>query len=216
MTVPFDHPALYPTSEPVSTQDVFLSLRPEEKAFVSAYLASLSSSAASAGKAVSDMLNSEVDNSDRARQFLAKPRVRQAIAQRARQLSAKFEITANSLLKEIAHIAFANPANYIHLDEDGIPYYDFRNVTFEQMSAIAELTIEETGLDAQTGKQKRKVKMKLHNKQTSHDQLMKYLALYSPERHVVDVNVKSEQLTVNMTAEQLADIWQQRLKEVNQ
>ena len=78
-----DNPALYPTIEPEQRTNAFVSLRPEEKAFVTAYLANLSSTAATAGKAVADMLNVEIDNSERAKQFLNKPRVRQAIRERA-------------------------------------------------------------------------------------------------------------------------------------
>lgn len=210
-----DHPALYPDlPERDYAPNAYVRLRPEEKLFVEAYLSTLASSAAAAGKAIVDMLGSkhEIDNTSRAAALLQRPAVKQAIFQRAREMSAKFEISTDRLLKEVASIAFANMANYVHIGADGEPVIDLSNCTYEQMSAISEITVEDyTEGRGEMARDVRKIKLKLHDKQNAQDKLMKFLQLYAPERHEVNINVKAQNITVDMTPEQLADIYKAKL-----
>jgi hypothetical protein len=229
MTIPIDHIALYPLdAQTIEPEDVFMSLRPAEKAFVDAYLATLGDSAKAAGIALVDAVKRAeahgitIPVSGRGTAMLANPRVQAAISQRARQICAKFEVDQNALIKEVANIAFSNLANYQGLDEDGIPYWDFRHVTFAQMSAIKSMTIEELETSAaeraqaeMTGervKPRRKIKVELHSKLDAQEKLMKFLQMYAPERVEHHVTVQAAVVTANMTPEQLADMYQARLK----
>lgn len=227
-----DHPALYPLdATPGEPElDAYMACKPAEKAFVDAYISTLGQSARAAGIAISDALrNSPIDPGDRGKWLMKNPVVKRAITQRARALSQKFEVDANSLLKEIANIAFANYGNYVHFDEDGLPYYDFSNVTYAQMSAIKSMTVEELpetqeeraerlarpgGFDTRP-KLRKKVKMELHDKNNAHDKLMRFLQLYAPDRLDVNVNVEAKEAVASMTPEQLAQMWADRLRVVS-
>lgn len=214
----FDHPALYPQREPIEQRSEYVRLRPAEKAFVDAYLATLGTSARAAGKAIIDMLprkgGEPLDgHTERANRMLRQPHIQLAITERARELSSKFDADANSLLRGIAAIANANMANYVHFDDDGIPYYDFRNVTYDQMSAISEITVEEfTEGRGEDKRDVRKVKLKLHDKQVAQEKLMRFLQLYAPERLDINMNVQQQSVNVDMSVEQLAEMYQRKLK----
>jgi phage terminase small subunit len=216
MAMQFDDPFLYPDIDRPEPETAYVRLKPAEKAFVNAYLSNLGQSAKAAGKALADFLESNgtpADNTERANRMLAQPHIKAAIKERARSMSDKFEVTGDRLLREISAIAFANFADYVHFDEDGLPYYDFRGVTHGQMSAISELTVETymEGKDDNAREVKR-VKMKLHDKQNAQEKLMRFMQMYAPERLEINVNTRSEQLSVNLTPEQLADLYQQRLR----
>lgn len=231
----YSNPALYPIDavpyEPAP--EAYPRLKPAEKAFVDAYILTLGQSARAAGKAISDVIGKgfpDIDPSERGKWMMKNPLVKQAIAERARELSQKFEVDANSLIKEIANIAFANMGNYLHVGEDGLPYFDFTNVTFAQMSAVKSVTVEELAESeaermerlARPGgildkpKLRKKVKLELHDKNNAHDKLMRMLQLYAPERLDVNLNVTAQEATANKTPEELAQIWADQLRVVNE
>lgn len=227
-----DHPALYPmdatTVEP--ELDAYMALKPAQKAFVDAYISTLGQSARAAGKAISDVLrNSPIDPGERGKWMMRDAMVKRAIAQRARELSQKFEVDANSLLKEIANIAFANMGNYVHIDEDGLPYFDFSSVTHAQMGVIKSLTVEELPEDmteraerlARPGgfdmkpKLRKKVKLELHDKNNAHEKLMRFMQLYAPERLDIHHTVEVKEAVASMTNEQLAEMYAASLKVID-
>lgn len=210
----YDHPDLYPGLSSVARASDYAHLRPVEKAFVDAYLSNLQMSAKAAGKAISDMLgHADVDNSERANAMLQKPHVKRAIAERARQLASKFEVEANSVVKEVAQIAFANMSNYLHITADGDPYIDLSHCTFDQLAAIQEVTVEDyTEGRGDDARDVRRIKLKLHPKLEALEKLMKYLQMYAPER--IDVNVRTENVNINMTAQEAAELYAQSLRKV--
>lgn len=213
-----DHPALYPNvPDTVYADDYYVSLKPAEKAFVDAYLSNLGTSAKAAGKSIVDAVGAfpNIDNSERATRMLQQMNIRRAIHQRARAIAAKFEISAHTVLKEVANIATANMANYLHITPNGDPYIHLGSCTFDQLAAIQEVTVEEykdgRGEDA---RDVRKIKLKLHPKLDALDKLMRYLQLYAPERLDINVNVNSQSVNVNMTPEQAAELYQSKLRQV--
>lgn len=210
----FDHPALYPALPAVEPRrDAYACLRPAERVFVDAYIAELGASARAAGKRVSELVGVSVPTGTqiaRAGRMLALPHVQAAIRDRAEVLSEEFKVSTNALIREISAIAFSNMANYVYIGADGEPIIDLSKCTTEQMGAISEITVEDykdgRGEDA---RDVRKVKLKLHDKQNAQEKLMKFLQLYAPER--VEINVKSVSINADMTQEQLADMYKQRL-----
>jgi len=224
----FSHPALYPDDRdgepPVA--DSYMRLAPIEKAFVDAYIANLGSSAKAAGTDIYTAFRKGVVPAGitaRANAMLQLPHVQAAIGERARALCAKFDIDKDRIIREVAQIAFSNIAHYMHVDKDtGLPYYDFRHVTLEQMAAIQSLTVEEIEpskeeqlLARMTGKPPKprtKVKLTMHPKNDAIDKLMKMLDMYASEKHEVNINVQSQSITAEMSPEQLAEIWSNRLK----
>jgi phage terminase small subunit len=213
-----DHEALYPQMEPVERVSAYVQLRPAEKAFVEAYLSTLGSSAAAAGKSIVDMipLNRLADpdkTPGRAAAMLQRPMVQAAIAERAREISAKFEVTTNSVMKEVAAVAFANMGNYLHITENGDPYIDLSNCNYEQLAAISEVTVEDfTEGRGDNARDVRRVKLKLHSKMDALDKLMKFFSLYAPEKIDVNVNATVKNVNVNMTVEQLAEMYASKLR----
>jgi phage terminase small subunit len=210
-----DNPALYPMlPEPPEKRSTYMSLRPAEKAFVDGYIATLATSANTAARSIAEIIGVVgVDNSDRARRMLLKDYIRAAIEERARQVCEKFEVNTNSLIREIANIAYANMGNYLHITADGDPYIDLANCTFDQMSAIKSITVEDykegRGEDA---RDVRKVKLELHDKQVAQEKLMRFKQMYAPETLNINHNVMVKSLNVNMTSEQLAELYQRRIK----
>lgn len=213
-TMAYDHPDLYPdVPERISVAPAYPRLKPVEKAFVDAYVSHLGASARSAGKAITEVLGTQVDNSERANAMLAKPHVKRAINERARQIAAKFNVDGNSVVKEVANIAFANMANYLHITEGDDPYIDLSKCTFDQLAAIQEVTVEDyTDGRGDDAREVKRIKIKLHPKLEALEKLMKYLQLYAPER--IDVNVTSTNVNVNMTPQEAAELYAQSLRKV--
>ena len=229
------NPHLYPLDavQAVPAPEAYPRLKPAEKAFVDAYVLTLGQSARAAGKAISDLIRPgtslpDIDPSERGKWMMKNPMVKQAIAERARTLATKFEVDANSLIKEVANIAFANMGNYLHIDEDGLPYFDFTHVTHDQYGAIKSVVVEELpetqeeraerlaspgGFDRKP-KLRKKIKLDLHDKNAAQDKLMRLLQLYAPERMDINVNVTKD-ATADMTPEQLAQMWAEQLKVVD-
>jgi hypothetical protein len=104
-------------------------------------------------------------------------------------------------------------ANYLHITERGDPYIDLANCTFDQMSAIKSITVEDykegRGDDA---RDVRKVKLELHDKQVAQEKLMRFKQMYAPETLNINHHVMVKSLNVNMTAEQLAEMYQRRIR----
>lgn len=228
MSDTFSHPALYPMDRdgvPI-VADSYMRLPPVQKAFVDAYIANLGSSARAAGIDVYSAYRKGVvpgGITKRANEMLQLPEVQAAIGERARALCAKFDLDKDRVIREIAQIAFSNIAHYMHIDVDtGLPYYDFSHVTTEQMAAIQSMEVEELEPTAAERtfaamtdtpiKRRTKVKVKLHPKNDALDKIMKLLDMYAPERHELSVNIQSQAITAELSPEQLADIWANRLK----
>lgn len=225
MAKDISHPALYPLDMPERAPrgDAYMSLTPIEKAFVDAYLATMGDNAKAAGLQLNEVVGNakyEPLLSDRGRTLLARGRVQAAIAERSAQICNTLDIKSHTVVKEVANIAFSNMGHYVHLDDDGLPYFDFRSCTSEQFAAIQSIQIEElepsreesakAALKGEQPKMRRKIKLTLHNKNDALEKLMKYKQLYAPERH--EVVVKSMNVNVDMTPEQLAEIYSERLK----
>jgi len=214
-----DHPALYPDELPegAAVTDCYMALRPGEKAFVDAYLATLGESAIAAGRMMVEQLRIAPPAmlAERSRAMLNKPRIKAAIAQRAAELSQKFNLSSDRVLREVATVALSNMGNYVHITESGEPYIDLSNCTVDQMAAIQEITVEDfkegRGEDA---RDVRRVKLRLHSKMDGLEKLMKYLQLYQPEQLNVNMNVRvqAETVSVNLTPEQLAEMYARKLR----
>lgn len=209
----YDHPDLYPNLPTRQVAAAYPRLKPVEKAFVDAYVSHLGASARSAGKAITEVLGTQVDNSERANAMLQKPHVQRAIHERANEIALKFNVEANSVVKEVANIAFANMSNYLHITDGGDPYIDLSNCTFDQLAAIQEVTVEDfTEGRGDDARDVRRIKLKLHPKLDALEKLMKYLQLYAPER--VDVNVTNTNVNINMSAQDAAELYAQSLRKV--
>jgi phage terminase small subunit len=87
--------------------------------------------------------------------------------------------TAESVLKELALLGFANMADYMRVGHDGDPVLDFSKLSREQAAALTEVTVEDfmdgRGDDA---REVRKVKFKLADKRAALVDLGRHMGLF--------------------------------------
>lgn len=89
------------------------------------------------------------------------------------------EVTAASVINELAKLAFANISDFIRVDEAGIPQPDFTRMTREQAAAVVEITVNEfeSGRSAE-GRAMRRMRFKLADKRAALADLGKMLGLF--------------------------------------
>ena len=89
------------------------------------------------------------------------------------------EITADSVLKELAKLGFANMQDYIRTTDDGDAFVDLSELDRDQAAAISEVTSEDylegRGEDA---RQIRRTKIKLSDKRAALVDIGKHLGMF--------------------------------------
>jgi len=121
----------------------------------------------------------------------------------------KLEITNDTVLQEIAKMAFSNMLDFIKINnEDGSATVDLTNLTREQAAAIQELTYEEgvdrSGLEAKAVK---KIRFKLAEKKSCLELLGKYLKLFNdgtPVKTTQTAKILKEVLEGTLTVREAA------------
>lgn len=121
-------------------------LTPQQQSFVTEYLktSNATSSAIAAG------YKKESAHSQGSR-LLKHAEIQAALARRR----AKYDITADRVLSEVAKLAFANMADYISIGEDGQAYVDLSKCTPEQLAAISEIKVDESAGGSGDGRRER-------------------------------------------------------------
>lgn len=107
--------------------------------------------------------------------FLQDANVRRSIEEKMEEHLASFDITCEKIVKELAHLAFSNMADYMAPAGDGSFFVDFSKLSREQSAAIQEITVDEyyegRGENAQRVK---KVRFKLGDKKGALDTLARW------------------------------------------
>jgi phage terminase small subunit len=118
---------------------------------------------------------SEKDADQRAWRLMKRPRVRAMIALMQERYARDLRIETETTLREFAHIAFANVADFI--DDEG--RVDLSKVGRDQMAAVSEIVTETytegKGEDKETVK---RVKLRFHPKTAALESLAKHLGLF--------------------------------------
>lgn len=73
---------------------------------------------------------------------LARPHVIKHLAAMREKIAAKYDISAERVLNEIAEIAFNKLGKFIRVNNEGEPSWDFTGATPEELAAIGELTVD--------------------------------------------------------------------------
>lgn len=183
-------------------------LQPAEQVFVDAHISKIqnvkketvSSAVLLDGKEV--MIPYSIDA--RGKAMLRKPLVQAAILERRRHVSEKLEIRAETVLNEVAAVAFSNVASFINIKQDGGFEFNLSKATMVQLSAIQELICDNG-----------KIKIKMHNKNDAIEKLMKYLQLYAPERVELIGEILTKKININMTIDEAAALYAHSLKNKN-
>ncbi|QWY83182.1 terminase small subunit protein [Rhizobium phage RHph_X2_24] len=111
---------------------------------------------------------------ERTRDQFNKPMVRAAIRERVEAVAAERDLTHARVIKEHAAIAVANINRFFKVGEDGLPIFDAKDCTDVDWAAVQQVDVEE---EYSRGKNIRKVKIKLYNKQASLDTLAKFMGM---------------------------------------
>jgi phage terminase small subunit len=106
-----------------------------------------------------------------ASRLLKRAKVRDAIATRNAELMSELDFTPDRIIKEIAKIAGANTADFVTIDEQGLPHIDMSGVKRRHLAAVASIENTEKG-----------VKYKLHDKLKALTELAKLARMYPAER----------------------------------
>ncbi len=101
------------------------------------------------------------------------------IKRRQADLAAKFGVTQERVVAELAMLGFSNMADYLKCVEGGDPYFDYAGLTRDQAAALSEVTVETyvegKGKDAESVK---RVKFKLADKISALDKLGRHLGMF--------------------------------------
>jgi phage terminase small subunit len=129
---------------------------------------------------------------ERVRELLA---ARHAAERRAvDKAAAKFEVTAERVIGELAKLAFANMADYLKIGPDGAPRPDFGRVSRDQAAALQEVTVTPvTYGQGAHAREVSRVRLKLANKRSALVDLGNHLGLFSdPAVQVNSGNIFSD------------------------
>lgn len=153
-------------------------IEPMERKFVDGYVSDLESIAEKTGQRLQAVMQApfpyEMDQ--RSVALLARPMVRAAIAERIKELSDLYDISAYRTLKELTAIAYSNIGNYVEINPvTGLPEIDLSECTTEMLSAVKSFEIEDKPRGG------RKYKFQLHDKIAALSYVMRYQGLLADE-----------------------------------
>jgi phage terminase small subunit len=114
---------------------------------------------------------------------LHRPHVAAAVEAATAVRSSARGVDQERIVEELVRIGFANMADYVVPQADGTAYVDLSRLNRDQAAAITEITVEEyTRGRGELAREVRRVKVKLADKLSALDKLMKHLGGYAAER----------------------------------
>ena len=139
-------------------------LTEKQKRFVAEYLVDLNATAAARRAGYSEKTAYSIGQEN-----LRKPEIQAAIQKRREKLQSKLEITQETVLQELAAIAFANGTDFVTVTGTGL--LDVRptsQVSKEKLPAIAGIKYSQNGIE-----------IKLHDKVRALELLGKHLGVFA-------------------------------------
>ena len=113
---------------------------------------------------------------------LRKPEIAIPIREKLLEMAQQAEITAGTVLRELALLAFADMGQYSTIDEDGNVRLDFRNMGPDGMRAVKKIKqrVEMVG-DPNDNMPILHTEFELYDKQVALDKLMRYMGLFAAD-----------------------------------
>lgn len=108
--------------------------------------------------------------------LLRNAKVRAAVSELTEERLERLEVTADTVLQELAKIAFANMKDYWSVRDDGSVYVDLSRITAVQAAGLADLRIDE--YESETGRIRR-TRVKIGPKTRALELLGKHLKLWT-------------------------------------
>lgn len=142
--------------------------------------------------------------------------VRAMIKVRVDELAEQHTVTPGKLINELSHIAFHNVADFTKIDVNGERYFTFEDSTREQMSTIAELTVDRyTEGRGDEAKEVKRTKVKFHSKPQAIETLLRVMGQFKGKEDGgvnLTVNNNTQTNTVQITKDQAAEAMQKLLQ----
>lgn len=120
------------------------------------------------------------------------------IARAVQKAINKLEISAENVLTELAKLAFSNMGDFVQPNKDGTQLVpDFSALTRDQMAAIQEIKVDETGGGGGDGKRERiqRTTFKLADKGLNLERLGRHLKLFTDKIEVTAADEIIRKLT---------------------
>ena len=123
--------------------------------------------------------------------LLKRPDVQQYLASKAAKLSTIVEDRQSKVIRELETMAFANIADFIRIDSEGMPQVDFSNATPEQLRAITSVASKRRTTTDKDGRVTvdKESRFTMADKYRGLEMLGKIEGLFKPEEHKVVVDV---------------------------
>lgn len=149
-----------------------------------------------------------------ATEYLIRPSVQALVVKEQERLILKHDVSIDNLVLILRDTAKSNMKDYMRDNGDGTVSFDFTNVTREQWSAIAEITVDEyTEGRGENQREIKRTRLKLHNKNDSIDKLLRIFGAYvGKEAPVTQDNRTQIVNNVNLNTKDAADAFMQMRK----
>jgi phage terminase small subunit len=150
------------------------SLTPRQERFVAEYLKDLNASGAARRAGYSEK-NANVVGP----RLLANVGVAATIQARQQQIAAKLEVSQETVIGELAKLAFANIRDFMRITPGGEPAVDLSVLTRDQAAALTEFSVEDfVDGRGERSRDVRRVKIKLADKGANLERLGRHLGLF--------------------------------------
>ena len=180
-------------------------LKPTERIFVDVYVATdmpLKAMRAAQPALAESLLNV------RAVDMLKRPLVTAAIAAKVAAVTAKWDVSIDALVRELAYVAKSNMADYVRITPEGEPFIDLSEVPYEAMAAIKSVKVEDVKEGrGEDQREIRKVSFELHNKLGAIDQLMRKHGAYAPTGAGINIHMNGQTNNLQLNANGVKEDW---------
>lgn len=145
--------------------------------------------------------------STQAVRLLANASVQKFLGELQKPVLAKFDVTQERIMQEVASLAFSNVMDFVTIDENGRPFIDLKKCSREQAAALADIELTELPpttmvVDgAELDRDVLKVKIKMRDKWGPLEALMKRHGLV---KEVVKVEHEFKDVDMNEVARRMA------------
>lgn len=110
------------------------------------------------------------------------PQVIEEVKRREAMVRARYDVTYERIMDELARIAFASPSDYMKKTDDGLLEFDFSETDPDQLRALGEVSIDES--TDRDGRPIRRLKVKPWSKLDALDKLARHAGLSKEKREI--------------------------------
>jgi phage terminase small subunit len=151
-------------------------LNSQQRRFAEEYLLSLNASHAAIKAGYS-----ENGAGVQGHQLLNHPKVVTFLQQRQAELREKFNVSRERLVGACADVAFASVKDFMTINPDGSPVFNFSNMTDANWAALGEVTVEEFKDGRSDQREVRRIKVKKDSKLAAIELMAKLLGFMKEE-----------------------------------